>query len=110
LRGTEVGGKKKQTLKKTERAQKKKPSKKEKKTSGALREKTAVPRLTPPNMKNENFVNELKKMKVITPFSVASRYELRLSIAREFLRELERNGLIRFVSRSRNLRIYTPVD
>lgn len=105
-----MGGKKKQTLKKTERAQKKKPSKKEKKTSGALREKTTVLGLTPPNMKNENFVNELKKMKVITPFSVASRYELRLSIAREFLRELERNGLIRFVSRSRNLRIYTPVD
>lgn len=105
-----MGGKKKQTLKKAERAQKKKPSKKEKKPSGALREKTAVPGITPPNMKNESFINQLKKMKVITPFSVASRYELRLSIAREFLRELERKGLIRFVSKSRNLRIYTPAD
>lgn len=105
-----MGGKKKQTLKKTERAQKKKPSKKEKKTSGALREKKAVPGITPPNKESKSFVNELKKMKVITPFSVASRYELRLSVAREFLRELESKGLIRFVSKSRNLRIYTPAD
>lgn len=105
-----MGGKKKRALKKAERVQKKKPSKKEKKTSGAPREKATVPGITPPDMKNESFVNELKKMKVITPFSVASRYDLRLSVARGFLRDLERKGLIRFVSKSRNLRIYTPTD
>ncbi len=105
-----MGGKKKQTLRKAESAQKKKPSKKEKKPSGTLRERKAVSGITPPNMKDESFVNELKKMKAITPFSIATRYELRLSVARKFLRELEHKGLIRFVSKSQSLRIYAPAD
>lgn len=103
-----MGGKKKQSLRKAEKTQKKKPAKKEKKTTAPLKEKKAILGITPPTIKGEKLPKELQSMKVITPFSVATRYELRLSIARKFLKELEQKGLIRYVSKSQNLTIYTP--
>lgn len=95
-------------MRKAEKAQKKMPAKKEKKTTATLKEKKAIPGITPPNLKGEKLPKELKSMKVITPFSVATRYEIRLSIARKFLKELEQKGLIQYVSKSQNLTIYTP--
>lgn len=104
-----MGGKKKQSFKKAEKAQKKMPAKKEKKASVAPKEKKSIPGITPPNIKGEVLPKEMKSMKVITPFSIATRYELRLSVARKFLKELEQKGLIRHVSKSQNLTIYTPI-
>ena len=107
-----MGGKKKRSLKQMVKAQKKKTetSKKESRGSTSSGEKKTIPRITPPNLNSDKVVSELKKMKVLTPYSVASHFDLRLSIARDFLRELEHKGIIKFVSKSQNLRIYTPVD
>ena len=104
-----MGGKKKRSMKKMEKSQKKKTGKKEKRVAVASAEKESVPGITPPDL-GDKIVSELKKMKVLTPYSIASRFELRLSIARDFLKELERKGIIRFVSKSRNLKIYKSVD
>ncbi len=103
-----MGGKKKRSLKQMVKTQKK-TGKKEKRATAAPSEKKSIPRITPPNL-NDKVVGELKKMNVITPYSVASRFGLRLSIARAFLKELERKGMIEFVSKSRNLQIYKPAD
>jgi small subunit ribosomal protein S25e len=103
-----MGGKKKRSLKQMVKTQKK-TGKKEKRAAAAPSEKKSIPGITPPNL-NDKVVGELKKMKVITPYSVASRFGLRLSIARTFLKELERKGMIEFVSKSRNLQIYKPAD
>ncbi len=109
-----MGGKKKRSMKRAERSQKRsvapKKAGKEKGVGAAPGEKKIVPRITPPNLRDEKFVAELKRMKVLTPYSVASRFDVRLSIARVLLRELERKGIIEFVSKSRNLRIYKPAD
>lgn len=105
-----MGGKKKRSIKQMAKAQKKKTGKKEKRVAAASSEKKSIPGITPPNLKGDKFVSELKKMKVITPYSVASRFDMRISIARDFLRELEQKGMVKFVSKSRNLRIYKPVD
>lgn len=105
-----MGGKKKRSMKQMAKARKKKTGKKEKRVAATLREKKSVPGITPPNLKSDKLKSELKKMKVITPYLVASRYDLRLSIARNFLKEMERKGMIEFVSKSRNLKIYKPVD
>ncbi len=105
---TLMGGKKKRSLKQMEKTQKKKTDKKGKSVAAPSSEKS-IPGITTPNLKGDKVVSELKKMKVITPYSIASRFDLRLSIARDFLKELERNGMIEFVSRSRNLKIYKPV-
>jgi len=104
-----MGGKKKQSLKQMAKSQEKKADKKQKRGAGPSGEKKSIPGITTPNL-GEKFESELKKMKVITPYSVASRFDLRLSVARDFLRELERKGMITFVSKSRNLRIYKPAD
>lgn len=106
-----MGGKKKKTLKQAQRKQTKKDEQKEPKpsTSPSKRQKRAAG-IVPPNPRSEKTINEIKKMKTLTPFSVASRFNLRLSAAKDLLEELEQKGVIQFVSRSRNLKIYTPVD
>jgi small subunit ribosomal protein S25e len=104
-----MGGKKKLSLKQMQKAEKKAAPKKEK-HSAAPAEKKSVPGITHPSLAGDKLTAELKKMKVLTPYSVASRFDLRLSIAREYLKDLERKGLIKFVSKSRNLTVYRPAD
>ncbi len=103
-----MGGKKKLSIKQMDKAQKKATEKKEKRI--ATSSDKSVPGVTTPSLKDEKLESELKKMKVITPHAIASRFNLRLSTAREFLIQLEGKGMIKFVSKSRNLRIYKPAD
>ncbi|MCW4053246.1 MAG: 40S ribosomal protein S25 [Candidatus Bathyarchaeota archaeon] len=106
-----MGGKKKQSMKQQARSQtKKKPAKKEKSAAATPSGKKGIPGITPPNSADEKLTQGIMKMKVITPFSIASRFDLRLSVARRFIQELEQKGKIQFVSRSRNLRIYRPAN
>lgn len=104
-----MGGKKRLSLKQMEKAAEKKDAKKEKKAAAAPSERKSVPGITTPNLKSDKVVGELKKMKVITPYAVASRFDLRLSVARDFLKELEHQGVVEFISKSRNIKIYKPV-
>ena len=106
-----MGSKMKKSTKKTQRTRSKKGEQKEPKPS------TSVPRrekktagIFPPNPRSEKIINDVKKMKTLTPFAVASRFNIRLSVAKDLLEQLEQKGVIQFVSRSRNLKIYTPVD
>ena len=77
-----------------------KPSKRvtEKKTAG----------IVSPDYRSQKVISELKKMKVLTPYTVASRFDLRLSAAKGFLKELEKRGFIEYVSGGANLKIYKP--
>ena len=108
-----MGGKKKLSLKQMERMQERTaPAKKEregKSSSGSAPEKK-VAGITLPDVRSEKVLSELKKLKVLTPFTVASRFELRLSVARDMLEELQQRGVIQFVSGSRNTKIYRPAD
>ena len=106
-----MGGKKKLTLKQMERmAEKKAPPKKESKSSSGSAPEKKVAGIILPDVRSEKVLSELKKLKVLTPFTVASRFELRLSVARDMLEELEQKGVIQFVSGSRNTKIYRPAD
>ena len=77
-------------------------------SSGAPEKKIAG--ISLPNPRSEKTVKELKKLKVLTPYTVASRFDLRLSVARELLRDLEQKGVVRVVSGSKNVKIYKPLD
>ena len=59
-----------------------------------------------PDVTSGKLVEEVKKLKVLTPYAVASRYNLRLSVAKDFLEELEKKGAVQLVSRSRNVLVY----
>ena len=88
---------------------KKKPSKKPRATPPPI-EKKSIPGITLPSIKSDKVKDAIKKMKVITPYAVATKFDVRISIARTLLKDLERQGKIEFVSKSRNLKIYKPID
>lgn len=106
-----MGGKKKLNLKQIERLQDRQQTKpREGKSGGPLGADKKAAGIFPPNPRSEKVVVELKKMKVLTPYSVASRFNLRLSIAKDFLEELEQLGNIEFVSGSRSVKVYKTLD
>jgi ribosomal protein S25 len=104
-----MGGKKKLNLKQMERMQDKKDEedkeKKKKEKSGPPKEKKMLSILAP-DIKNEKIFSELKKMHVLTPYSVASRLGIRMSAAKDYLEQLKENGKIQLVSGSHNIKIY----
>jgi len=114
-----MGGKKRLSLKQMEKTQARKDQEekerkdrkggKERKSGGPTTEKKGLG-ITLPDLKSEKIIGELKKMKVLTPYSVGSRFDLRLSVARDFLEELERRRIVEYVSGSKNLKIYKPLD
>jgi small subunit ribosomal protein S25e len=105
-----MGGKKKLGIKQMEKQQvtqdeAKQEKKKEK--AGPLKERKAASIVTP-DAKNDKIVAEVKKMGVLTPYVVATRYNIRISTAKDFLEQLETCGAIQLVSGSHNLKIYKP--
>jgi small subunit ribosomal protein S25e len=108
-----MGGKKKLSLKQMDRMQIKKDAEEKEKKK---KEKTAAPpkerrsSIIAPDLKNEKIVGELKKMNVLTPYAVASRFNIRISAAKDFLEELEENGIIQLVSGNHDIKIYKAAD
>jgi ribosomal protein S25 len=45
-------------------------------------------------------------MRVLTPYSVATRFNIRISAAKDFLEQLEENGTIQQVGGNHNIKIY----
>ncbi|MBM1154517.1 MarR family transcriptional regulator [archaeon] len=52
-------------------------------------------------------IRDLRSMKVITPATLAMRYEIMISTARRVLRDLERRGVVQRVSGNARLPVYT---
>lgn len=50
---------------------------------------------------------EVSKMKLITPFTLCSRYGLKYSVAKDLLESLSAQGLIKLLKAGRRLDIYT---
>ena len=109
-----MGGKKKLGLKQMERMQGKKDDEdakkkeKDKDKKGPQKEKRTTINVIPPDAKNDKVIAEIKKMPVLTPYAVATRFNVRISAAKEFLEQLEQNGAVQLVSGSHSLKIYKP--
>jgi small subunit ribosomal protein S25e len=108
-----MGGKKKLTVKQMERTREKKDDaqtpKRGGKTDGFASEKKA-PSIILPDLKSEKVIGEVKKMKAVTPYAVATRFNLRISVARDMLDELAQRGILEYVSGSKSIKIYKPHD
>ena len=108
-----MGGKKKLGLKQMERMQGKKDEedakkeKKDKKAAPPEKKKSNI-NVIPPDAKNDKIVAEVKKMPVLTPYAVSTKYNVRISAAKEFLKQLEQNGSVQLVSGSHSLKVYKP--
>lgn len=108
-----MGGKKKLGLKQMERQQVKedaeKASKEKKdKKAGPPKERKTTINVIPPDAKNEKIVAEIKKMPVLTPYGVSTKYNVRISAAKQFLAQLEQNGAVQLVSGNHNIKVYKP--
>jgi ribosomal protein S25 len=105
-----MGGKKKLGIKQMEKQQDDKStdaSKTDKKAEkkGPPQKKTTVGILAP-DAKDQKIVAEIKKLGVLTPYAISTRYGIRISTAKDFLEQLEANGAIQLVSASHSLKIY----
>ncbi|MDH7477553.1 MAG: hypothetical protein QHH17_04125 [Candidatus Bathyarchaeota archaeon] len=106
-----MGGKKKLSLKQMERMQLRKDTEEKRKKEKEAGPKEKKPSgIIPPNPKSEKIVGELKKMNALTPYTVASRFNLRISAAKELLEQLEDEGIVQLVSGSHNIKIYKPIS
>ena len=109
-----MGGQKKLSLKQIERAQARrreadKAGKKKKEKNAVFKEKKIVG-IVPPSVKNKKIVSEIKKMKVLTPYAVSTRFSIRISAAKDFLEQLEQSGAVELVSGNHTIKIYKPLE
>jgi ribosomal protein S25 len=107
-----MGGKKKLGIKQMEKQQEKTDDEKakdakKKEKAGPPKERRVIGVLVP-DAKDAKIVGEIKKMGVLTPYAVSTRYGIRISAAKDFLEQLEANGAIQLVSGSHNIKIYKP--
>jgi small subunit ribosomal protein S25e len=106
-----MGGKKKLGIKQMEKQQDDKAvedkAKKKEEKKGPPTKKANVS-IMAPDAKDPKIVAEIKKLGVLTPYAIASRYSIRISTAKDFLDQLEASGAITQVSGSHNLKIYKP--
>lgn len=100
------GGKKKQSLRQMTKPKKPKESKRKERKSDATSAAKKPLGLTMPDINNKKVMDTLKGMKALTASTVASRFNIRLSLANTFLRELQKRKMIEYVSGGKNLKIY----
>lgn len=105
-----MGGKKKLSLKQMERKQRTSRGKKGKKEKTAGFQDKERSGIVPPDPKDEKVIGELENMRVLTPYNVASRFNIRISVAKHFLKQLEEQGLVQMVNGNHNLKIYKAAD
>src|SRR5712691_6318944 len=95
-----MGGAKKKSMAQMEKTQDQ-TDKKDEPGSKKGKAKTVVekrPRgLQSPDISDPKFLAEVQRMGAITPFSIASQFNLRLSVAKDLLEDLEKKRLVRLV-------------
>ncbi len=104
-----MGGSKKKSISKMEKRQnlknQKRSGKQKKVTKWKIVEKT-IKGVDIPYVPNEDLSNELKKMKAVTPYSLAMKYNIKLSLAKDWLELLDQKGTIRKIASGSSLKIY----
>jgi ribosomal protein S25 len=103
-----MGGAKKKSIAQAEKQQTLQSSKQEKtdKKKGSKPAEKKLGGIDLPNVKDKDLIAELSKMKAITPYSVATRYNLKIGIAKDLLETLENGGSIQRVAGNSALRVY----
>ena len=106
-----MGGAKKLSLARAEKQQGMQTDKQEKnpastKSKTPARAEKKVGSIDLPDLKENELLSELLKMKAITPYQVASKYSIKLGVAKNLLSQMEQRGYIKMISRNGNLKIY----
>ena len=91
-------------MKQIERQQRRK-EKEETKEKGKFQK--TIGTLDIPEMTTDELMEQLGKMKAITPTGLAIHYNLKVSTSKKLLKELMEQKVITLASRSHNLKVYT---
>jgi len=94
----------KKSMKQIERQQRRK-EKEESKEKGKFQK--TIGALDIPEMTTDELMEQLGKMKAITPTGLAIHYNLKVSTSKKLLKELVEQKVITLASRSHNLKVYT---
>ncbi len=70
----------------------------------SMEKKVRAIEVTPEQL--EEIRKYVQRAKVITPQSLALKYDIRVSVARKLLREFQREGLVVYIDGNSRLRIY----
>lgn len=94
----------KRSMRQIERQQRRKGGE-EKQEKGGKVEKT-IGSLDIPDVSSEDLMEQLRRMKAITPNGLANQFNIKVSTAKRLLEGLTRDGVVRLASRSHNLKVY----
>ena len=105
-----MGGAKKKSMAQMEKQQvqqdKKPEPAKDKKAKGRSVSEKRSASINLPNFDDDKFMGELSKLGALTPYSIATQFNVRLSVARDILEELERRRLIKSEGGNARIKIY----
>jgi len=101
-----MGGSKKKSISQMMKSQELTGRKEERKKGERGREEKRPLRGNIPRIESKEFLAELSKMRSITPYMVASRYNVKISVAKDILEELRARGLVQVVSGNNRIRIF----
>jgi ribosomal protein S25 len=74
--------------------------------SGGRVEKT-IGALNIPDLNSEELMNQLSRMKAVTPTGLAVQMNIKVSTAKKLLEELREQRVLKLASRSHNLKVYS---
>ncbi len=105
-----MGGAKKKSLAQMEKQQDQQGEAKKPETGKKAKGKTVSERKSAgiglPNFDDPKFSGEIAKMSALTPYAIATQFNVRLSIARDILEELERRRLVKSVGGNARIKVY----
>lgn len=103
-----MGGAKKKGLAQMEKTQtiQQKPGTAPKKKDRAAPSEKRVKGIDLPSVEDQKIIGEIRKMSSLTPFAVASQFNIRISSAKDLLEELARKRVVEAVGGNSRVRIY----
>lgn len=60
-----------------------------------------------PDSNDDEVIEALASMRAITPSQVANRFDIKVSIAKKFLKKLHEDGRIRLETKNQSLKVYS---
>ena len=59
-----------------------------------------------PDPTSKEVMEALQKMKAVTPTAIAAQFNIKVSVAKKMIAELEEKGIVHLVASSSNLKVY----
>lgn len=105
-RGNVMGGKKRPTISQLEKKLRRERIEKEKARKEKIKGEVRIGSV---NISINEVMREVVKTSYVTPYQLASKSGIKISVARKVLKELEEKGLLKLIDKNRRIAIYVPI-